>query len=204
LFAYGYALYISTKNSSSITLGLRTYVTNKIKLQLSSTEGANRAMAKITAMAAAVAVIALVLLPVGGRGEERPTAAHPHGLPFESPLALSPAAYDFFHPSSARTRRAHPGVAPAPAVAPRGQQQQLRESAVRGTSSADVAKADQEEGTAVAPVETHRRHNHTVTGAFVGAAAAALVAIGVAYAVVRGRVVAARGGAAAGAPKSTA
>ncbi|XP_066386963.1 uncharacterized protein [Miscanthus floridulus] len=155
-------------------------------------------MAKITAMAAAVAVIALVLLPVGGRGEERPTAAHPHGLPFESPLALSPAAYDFFHPS-ARTRRAHHGVAPAPALAPRGQQQQLKESAVRGTSAAGVAKADQEEGAAV---ETHRRHNHTVTGVFVAAAAAALVAIGVAYAVVRRRVVAARGGAAA--PKSIA
>ena len=157
-------------------------------------------MAKITAMAAAVAVIALVLLPVGGRGEERPTAAHPHGLPFESPLALSPAAYDFFHPS-ARTRRAHHGVAPAPALAPRGhqKQQQLRESAVRGTSAAGVAKADQEEGAAV---ETHRRHNHTVTGVFVAAAAAALVAIGVAYAVVRRRVVAARGGAAA--PKSIA
>jgi len=160
-------------------------------------------MAKITAMAAAVAVIALVLLPVGGRGEERPTAAHPHGLPFESPLALSPAAYDFFHPS-ARTRRAHHGVAPAPALAPRGQQQQLRESAVRGTSAAGVAKADQEEGAAVAPVETRRRHNHTVTGVFVGAAAAALVAVGVAYAVVRRRVVAARGGAGAAAPKSTA
>ncbi|KAG0549152.1 hypothetical protein BDA96_01G230800 [Sorghum bicolor] len=165
---------------------------------------------KITAMAAplAVAVIALVLLPVGGRGEEkeRPTAAHPHGLPFESPLALSPAAYDFFHPSSARTRRAaRHGVAPAPALAPRGQQQ-LRESAVRGTSSAGVAKADQEEGAAVAPVETHKHHNHTVTGVFVGAAAAALVAVGVAYAVVRRRVVAAHGGAAAGAgaPKSTA
>jgi len=178
-------------------------VTNKIRLQLSSTEGAIRAMVKITAMAAAVAVIALVLLPVGGRGEERPAAAHPHGLPFESPLALSPAAYDFFHPS-ARTRRAHHGVAPAPALAPRGQQQQhqLRESAVRGTSSAGVAKADQDEGAAVAPVETRRRHNHTVTGVFVAAAAAALVAIGVAYAVVRRRVVAARGGAAA--PKSIA
>jgi hypothetical protein len=164
-------------------------------------------MAKTAAMPAAVAVIALLLittLPVG-RGEERPTAAHPHGLPFESPLALSPAAYDFFHPS-ARARRAR-GVAPAPApaLAPRGQQQ-LRESAVRGgTSSASVAKADREEG-GVAPVDTHGRHGHKVAGVFVGAAAAALVAIGVAYAVVRRRVVAARGGAGtgAGAPKSNA
>jgi hypothetical protein len=152
-------------------------------------------MAKITTMAV-VAAIALVLLPVG-RGEEMPTAAHPHGLSFESPLALSPAAYDFFHPS-ARARRAH-GVAPVPALAPRGQEQ-LRESAVRRTS-ASVAKADLDEE-AVAPVETHRRLNHKVTCVFVGAAAAALVAIGVAYAVVRRRVVAARGG--AGAPKSNA
>ncbi|XP_008644772.1 uncharacterized protein [Zea mays] len=84
-------------------------------------------MAKITTMAV-VAAIALVLLPVG-RGEEMPTAAHPHGLSFESPLALSPAAYDFFHPS-ARARRAH-GVAPVPALAPRGQEQ-LRPEGVRG------------------------------------------------------------------------
>ena len=68
-------------------------------------------MGKITAMAAAAAAIALLLLPLG-QAEERPTAAHPHGLPFESPLTLSPAAYDFFHPSacarraSARTARA--------------------------------------------------------------------------------------------------
>lgn len=154
-------------------------------------------MAKITAMAAATAIaLVLHLLPVG-RGEEMPTAAHPHGLFSESPLALSPAAYDFFHPS-ARARRAH-GVAPVPALAPHGQEQ-LRESAVRGTS-ASVAKADLDEE-AVAPVETHRRHNHKETGVFVGAAAAALVAIGVAYAVVRRRIVAARGG--AGAPKSNA
>ena len=97
-------------------------------------------MGKITAMAAAAAAaIALLLLPLG-QAEERPTAAHPHGLPFESPLTLSPAAYDFFHPS-ARARRAH-GVAsaPAPALAPR-RQQQLRESAVRGTT-ASVARSD--------------------------------------------------------------
>ncbi|XP_004982835.2 uncharacterized protein LOC101783753 [Setaria italica] len=124
------------------------------------------------------AAIALLLLPLG-QAEERPTAAHPHGLPFESPLALSPAAYDFFHPS-VRARRAH-GVAPAPALAPRGQrqQQQLRESAVRG-ATASVARADQEEGS-VAPVRTVR--HRTVAGVFVGAAAAALVAVGVAYAV---------------------
>lgn len=153
-------------------------------------------MAKIAAMTAAVAAIALLLAPLG-RAEERPTAAHPHGLPFESPLALSPAAYDFFHPT-AHARRAH-GVAPA--LAPRGQQQ-LRESAVRGTS-ASVAKADQEEGTA-APVKTAR--HHSVAGVFVGAAAAALLAVGVAYAVVRRRVAAARGGADLGAvaPKSNA
>ncbi|RCV42474.1 hypothetical protein SEVIR_9G218500v4 [Setaria viridis] len=152
-------------------------------------------MGKIMAMAAA---IALLLLPLG-QAEERPTAAHPHGLPFESPLALSPAAYDFFHPS-VRARRAH-GVAPAPALAPRGQrqQQQLRESAVRG-ATASVARADQEEGS-VAPVRTVR--HRTVAGVFVGAAAAALVAVGVAYAVVRRRAAAARGGngADAGAPK---
>ncbi|OEL32814.1 hypothetical protein BAE44_0006165 [Dichanthelium oligosanthes] len=145
---------------------------------------------------AAAAAIALLLLPLGqAEAEERPTAAHPHGLPFESPLALSPDAYDFFHPS-ARARRAH-GVAPAPALAPRGQrqQQQLRESAVRG-ASAGVARADQEEG-GVAPVRTVR--HRTVVCVFVGASAAALVAVGVAYAVVRRRVAAARGGGGAGA-----
>ncbi|CAL4925484.1 unnamed protein product [Urochloa decumbens] len=158
-------------------------------------------MGKITAMVAAAA-IALLLLPIV-QSEERPTAAHPHGLPFESPLALSPAAYDFFHPS-ARARRAHGVVAAAPALAPRGQQQQqLRESAVRG-ATASVARADQEEG-GVAPVRT-ARHHRTFAGVFVGAAAAALVAVGVAYAVVRRRVAAARRGAGAdaGAPKSIA
>ncbi|CAN6310765.1 unnamed protein product [Urochloa humidicola] len=153
-------------------------------------------MGKITAMSAvAAAAIALVLVPLV-QAEERPTAAHPHGLPFESPLALTPAAYDFFHPS-ARARRAR-GVAaaPAPALAPRGQQQQqqLRESAVRG-ATASVARADQEEG-GVAPVRSARQH-HKVSGVFVGAAAAALVAVGVAYAVVRRRVAAARRGAGA-------
>ncbi|CAN6282737.1 unnamed protein product [Urochloa humidicola] len=160
-------------------------------------------MGKITAMSAvAAAAIALVLVPLV-QAEERPTAAHPHGLPFESPLALTPAAYDFFHPS-ARARRAR-GVAaaPAPALAPRGQQQQqLRESAVRG-ATASVARADQEEG-GVAPVRTARNH-HKVAGVFVGAAAAALVAVGVAYAEVRRRVAAARRGAGAdaGAPNKS-
>ena len=61
--------------------------------------------------------------------------------------------------------------------------------------------SDQEEG-GVAPVRTFR--HHTVAGVFVGAAAAALAAIGVAYAVVRRRMVAARRGAGADAdmPKS--
>ncbi|KAF8672304.1 hypothetical protein HU200_049503 [Digitaria exilis] len=152
-------------------------------------------MRKISAMAAAAAAaIVLLLLPVG-QAEERPTAAHPHGLPFESPLALTPDAYDFFHPS-ARSQRAH-GVSAAPALAPRGQQQ-LRESAVRG-STASVARADQEEG-GVGPVGKVRHHKFAAV--FVGAAAAALVAVGVAFAVVRRRVAAARGrgGADAGAP----
>jgi len=66
-----------------------------------------------------------------------------------------------------------------------------------------VARADQEEG-GVAPVRTFR--HRTVAGVFIGAAAAALVAVGVAYAVVRRRMVAARRGAGAdaGAPKSIA
>ncbi|WVZ59347.1 hypothetical protein U9M48_009501 [Paspalum notatum var. saurae] len=194
LLAYSYALYISTKNSSSHTR-LQNLCVQEEQVP-APIEGAIQDMAKITAMAAAAVAIALLLLPIG-RAEEKPTAAHPHGLPFESPLAMSPAAYDFFHPS-ARARRAH-GVAPA--LAPRGQQQ-LRESAVRG-ASASVAKADQEEG-AAAPVKTAR--HHVVAGVIVGAAAAALVAVGVAYAVVRRRVVAARGGVDLGAvaPKSNA
>ncbi|KAF8723112.1 hypothetical protein HU200_022267 [Digitaria exilis] len=154
-------------------------------------------MGKITAMAAAA--IALLLLPLV-QAEERPTAERPHGLPFESPLALTPAAYDFFHPS-ARAQRAH-GVAAAPALAPRGQQQ-LRESAVRG-STASVARADQEEG-GVGPVGKVRHHKFAAV--FVGATAAALVAVGVAFAVVRRRVAAARGrgggGAEAGEPSKS-
>jgi hypothetical protein len=54
-------------------------------------------MARITAMAAAV--MALVRLLPLGQAEQRPTEAHLHGLPYECPLALSPAAYEFFHPS---------------------------------------------------------------------------------------------------------
>ncbi|KAL5225407.1 hypothetical protein ABZP36_012046 [Zizania latifolia] len=135
-----------------------------------------------TAMAAAgAAVIAFLLLaPNLGQAQERTAAAHPHGLPFESPLALTPEAYEFFHPSE-RARRGHV-AAPAPALPPRGQ---LRESA------ASVARADQEEG-GVAPVKTARRgcsRAGTVAGALVGAAAvAALSTLGVAYAVARRRV----------------
>ncbi|VAH04426.1 unnamed protein product [Triticum turgidum subsp. durum] len=51
------------------------------------------------AMAALVVVLSLLILPTGEAQERRPVEAHPHGLPFESPLALSPAAYDFFHPT---------------------------------------------------------------------------------------------------------
>ncbi|XP_062201280.1 uncharacterized protein LOC133903834 [Phragmites australis] len=158
-------------------------------------------MAKITAIAAAAAAIAVLLLPLG-QAQERPTEAHPHGLPYESPLALSPAAYEFFHPGSRgeqRARRAAHGVAPA--LAPRGQQ--LRESVVRG-ASAGIARADQEEG-GVAPVSTVRRGAFRavkVAGVLACAAAVALVALGVAYAVARRRV--ARGGADLGAPKSNA
>ncbi|KAK3157798.1 hypothetical protein QOZ80_2AG0128160 [Eleusine coracana subsp. coracana] len=148
---------------------------------------------RITAMAAVVAVMALLLLllPVG-QAEARPTEEeHPHGLPYESPLALSPAAYEFFHPSARRDRArqaAHGGAAPA--LAPRGQQQ-LRESVVKGA----VARADQEEG-GVAPVGTARHGGAfrmgKVAGVIAGAAAVALVAVGVAYAVARRRL--ARGG----------
>jgi len=49
-------------------------------------QGATQTMGKTTAMAVvAAAAIALLLLPLG-QAEEKPTAAHPHGLPFESPL----------------------------------------------------------------------------------------------------------------------
>ncbi|KAL6883285.1 hypothetical protein ACP4OV_010699 [Aristida adscensionis] len=158
-------------------------------------------MAKATAMAAAAAVIALLLLPLG-HAQERHAEAHPHGLPFESPLALTPDAYEFFHPGGrgGRARLAH-GVSPAAALAPRGPQQ-LRESAVRGASAANsVARADQEEG-GVAPVRSVRRgalRAGALAGVFVGAAAVALVALGVAFAVARRRAVVARGGAKAGA-----
>jgi hypothetical protein len=155
-------------------------------------------MARIAAM---VAVMALLLLPLLGQAEERPTEAHPHGLPYESPLALSPAAYEFFHPNARRdrARQAH-----APALAPLGQQ--LRESVVKG-ASANVARADQEEG-GVAPVGTARhgafRAAGKVAGVLASAAAVALVALGVAYAVARRRLE--RGGVAvaAEAPKSNA
>ncbi|KAL6643218.1 hypothetical protein ACP70R_021399 [Stipagrostis hirtigluma subsp. patula] len=161
-------------------------------------------MAKFTAMAAGVAVMALLLLPLG-QAQERHAEAHPHGLPFESPLALSPAAYDFFHPGargSERARRAH-GVAPA--LAPRGQQL-MRASAVKGASTTSVARADHEEGGVAPPVRAVRRgalRAGALAGVFVGAAAVALVALGVAFAVARRRVVA-RARAEEGAPKSNA
>ncbi|KAK3153945.1 hypothetical protein QOZ80_2BG0183590 [Eleusine coracana subsp. coracana] len=140
---------------------------------------------KMTAMAAVVAVMALLLLLSVGQAEARPAEEeHPHGLPYESPLALSPAAYEFFHPSARRHRArqaAHGGAAPA--LAPRGQQQ-LRESVVKGA----VARADQEEG-GVAPVGTARHGGAfraaKVAGVIAGAAAVALVAVGIAYAVAR-------------------
>lgn len=154
--------------------------------------------------AAAAAMVFLVFAPCLAQAEERPTAAHPHGLPFESPLALSPDAYEFFHPSE-RARRGHAaGAAPAlsPRAAPRGQ---LRESA------ASVARADQEEG-GVAPARKVRRgwaRAGTVAGVVAGAAAvAAVAALAVAYAVARRRVgVAAHGDAEAcarAAPKTSA
>ncbi|KAB8113046.1 hypothetical protein EE612_051925, partial [Oryza sativa] len=90
---------------------------------------------------AAAAMVFLVFAPCLAQAEERPTAAHPHGLPFESPLALSPDAYEFFHPSE-RARRGHAaGAAPAlsPRAAPRAESPRR---AWRG--------ADQEEG-GVAP-----------------------------------------------------
>ncbi|KAL5229800.1 hypothetical protein ABZP36_028576 [Zizania latifolia] len=136
------------------------------------------AMAMAMAMAAAV-IVCLLLAPNLGQAQERPTAAHPHGLPFESPLALSPEAYEFFHPSE-RARRGHVAAAPAPALPLRAPPGQLRESA------ASVARADQEEG-GVALVKTAHQGCYragTVAGVLVGAAAvAAVAALGVAYAV---------------------
>lgn len=137
----------------------------------------------------AAVVMALLLLPLGQAEARATDEEHPHGLPYESPLALSPAAYDFFHPSARRDRArqaTHSGVAPA--LAPRGPQQQLRESV------AAVARADQEEG-GVAPVGTTRHgvfRAVKVAGVVACSAAVALVAVGVAYAVARRRL--ARGG----------
>uniref|UniRef100_A0A0E0M8V4 Uncharacterized protein n=1 Tax=Oryza punctata TaxID=4537 RepID=A0A0E0M8V4_ORYPU len=157
------------------------------------------------AMAAAAAMVFLVVAPSLVQAEEPPTAAHPHGLPFESPLALSPDAYEFFHPSE-RARRGHAaGTATAPALTPRAAPRgQLRESA------ASVARADQEEG-GVAPVRKVRRgcvRAGTVAGVVVGAAAvAAVAALAVAYAVARRRVGVAHGDAEAcarAAPKPSA
>ncbi|KAF6994632.1 hypothetical protein CFC21_011291 [Triticum aestivum] len=154
------------------------------------------------AMAALVVVLSLLFLPTGEAQERRPVEAHPHGLPFESPLALSPAAYDFFHPSEHAQR-----VAGAPELAPRGQP---RGSVVRGAgaSAASVARADHEEG-GVAPVNAARRGGAVraglVAGVFVGAAMVVLAALGLAYAVARRRVGVAQGDAeAASAPKSNA
>uniref|UniRef100_A0ACD5TPA7 Uncharacterized protein n=1 Tax=Avena sativa TaxID=4498 RepID=A0ACD5TPA7_AVESA len=153
------------------------------------------------AMAALAVAIALLLLPAGEAQERRASEAQPHGLPFESPLALSPAAYEFFHPSER--------VSGAPALAPRVGQP--RGSAVvrgAGASAASVARADQEEG-GVAPARMARRGGAVragvVAGMFVGAAVMVVAALGLAYAVARRRVGVAHGDAeAAGAPKSSA
>lgn len=116
--------------------------------------------------AAAAAMVFLVFAPCLAQAEERPTAAHPHGLPFESPLALSPDAYEFFHPASA------PGAARrrgAPALSPR-----RRRAAAEGVRG-ERGEADQEEG-GVAPARKVRRgcaRAGTVAGVVAGAAAVA-------------------------------
>ncbi|KQJ97137.1 uncharacterized protein LOC100831139 [Brachypodium distachyon] len=149
----------------------------------------------------------LLLLPTTGemtiRRMAEAAAAHPHGLPFESPLALSPAAYEFFHPRA----RAQLAGARAPGLAPRGQPR-----GANGVSAASVARADHEEGAAGRPGA--RRGGAVragvVAGVFAGAAAVVLAALGLAYAVARRRVgVVAHGGGdaeaeAAGAAKSSA
>uniref|UniRef100_A0ACD5U5K5 Uncharacterized protein n=1 Tax=Avena sativa TaxID=4498 RepID=A0ACD5U5K5_AVESA len=153
------------------------------------------------AMAALAVAVSLLLLPAGEAQERRTSEVHPHGLPFESPLALSPAAYEFFHPSER--------MSGAPALAPRVEQP--RGSVVvrgAGASAASVARADQEEG-GVAQARMARRVGAVrvgvVAGVFVGAAVVVVAALGLAYAVARRRVVVAHGDAqAAGAPKSSA
>ena len=143
--------------------------------------------------------IALLLLPAGEAQERRPSEAHPHGLPFESPLALSPAAYEFFHPSER--------VAGAPDLAPRvGQPRGSVVVRGAGASAASMARADQEEGGAK-PTRTPRSGGAVragvVAGVFVGAAVVVVAALGLAYAVARRRVGVAHGDAeSAGAPKS--
>ena len=153
------------------------------------------------AMAAFAVAIALLLLPAGDAQERRPSEAHPHGLPFESPLALSPAAYVFFHPSER--------VAGAPALAPRiGRSRGSVVVRGAGASAASVARADQEEG-GVAPARMARSGGASragvVAGVFVGAAVVVVAALGLAYAVARRRVGVAHGDVeSAGAPKSSA
>ncbi|KAI4967324.1 hypothetical protein ZWY2020_028686 [Hordeum vulgare] len=136
---------------------------------------------------AALVVLSLLLLPTGEAQERRSVEAHPHGLPFESPLALSPAAYEFFHPSE-RARR----VDGAPELSARAAEGSVVRGA--GASAASVARADQEEG--VAPVNTTRQGGAVragvVAGVFVGAAVVVLAARP-AYAVARRRVGVAQG-----------
>ncbi|OAY63475.1 hypothetical protein ACMD2_00543 [Ananas comosus] len=65
----------------------------------------------------------LMLLITGAMGEGQEGAiivgSRPHGLPFETPIALTPSAYDFFHPGvvpprARSVRRAPPRRAPRP------------------------------------------------------------------------------------------
>jgi hypothetical protein len=152
-------------------------------------------------MAALVVIALMLLLPAGEAQERRSSEAHPHGLPFESPLALSPAAYEFFHPSER--------VSGAPALSPRvGQPRGAVVVPGAGASAASVARADQAEG-GVAPARMARRgsavRSGVVAGVFVGAAVVVVAALGLAYAVARRRVGVAHGDAeAVTAPKSIA
>ncbi|MBA0702203.1 hypothetical protein Goari_027411 [Gossypium aridum] len=51
----------------------------------------------MSSFASFLLILSSLALVSTGRGEERA----PHGIAYESPMAFSPSAYDFFHPKTA-------------------------------------------------------------------------------------------------------
>lgn len=63
----------------------------------------------------------------------------PHGLAYENPMAFSPSAYDFFHPSAQQTNKNAPcrasGCSPLPMAAQVAEDAELKEGGISNRPS---------------------------------------------------------------------